>query len=39
MKLNKPVNSNDLSYTFLNLIIDQVFTDPKILSHLKWQLY
>ncbi|GES89530.1 hypothetical protein GLOIN_2v1789101 [Rhizophagus clarus] len=29
-KLNKPVNANDdLHYTYLNLIIDYVFTNPK----------
>ena len=27
MKLNKPINSNDPSYTYLNLIIDHTFTD------------
>jgi hypothetical protein len=28
MKLNKPVDPNNTSYTYLNLIIDHVFTDP-----------
>jgi len=27
MKLNKPIDFNDPSYTYLNLIIDHTFTD------------
>lgn len=42
MKLNKPVESNNPTYTYLNLIIDRAFTDPnteKIPLHLEWQLH